>query len=142
MTVRAHRCGEHETGSFTVFVAVFALALFALLGLVVDAGRAIAARSNAWDQAEQAAREGAGQLSVDALRAGQIELDPSAAISAADSYLAAAGQTGSASVVGNVVTVRVSETEPTVILQIVGIRQIEVSAVASATDVRGVTRQD
>jgi Flp pilus assembly protein TadG len=131
-----------EDGSFTAFVAALAVALFALVGLVVDSGRAIAAHSAAMDQAEQAARAGAGQLSIDALRSGQIAVDPMAAIRAADGYLKTVGDTGGASVSGNVVTVRIDEMEPTVILQMVGIDTINISVVASATDVHGIARQD
>jgi Flp pilus assembly protein TadG len=131
-----------EGGSLTVFVALLAVALFALVGLVVDAGRAVAARSAALDQAEQAARAGAGQLSIDGLRSGQVELNPSAAIQAADAYLTSAGDSGSASVSGNVVTVHVTQSEPTVMLQLIGIHRIDVSVVASATNVHGVTNQD
>ncbi len=133
---------ERESGSLTAFVAVFALALFALIGLVVDAGRAVAAKRSAYDIAEQAARAGAGQLSVDALRRGQVVIDPAAAVQASDAYLAAAGQNGTTSVSGQTVTVRIEDTEPTVMLQIVGIDRINVTAVASASDVHGVTRSD
>ncbi|MGH9920794.1 MAG: pilus assembly protein TadG-related protein [Nitrososphaerales archaeon] len=140
MTFRARH--KPEVGSLTVFMAVFAVALFALVGLVVDAGRAIAAQSAAYAQAEQAARAGAGQLSVEALRSGQIALDPQAAIEAANAYLAAIGERGSTSVTGGVVTVKIQEVEPTVILQIIGIDKISVSAMASATNVHGVTRPD
>lgn len=133
---------QRESGSLTAFVAVFALALFALIGLVVDAGRAIAAKRSADDIAEQAARAGAGQLSVDALRRGQVIIDAGAAVEASDAYLAAAGQSGTTSVSGDTVTVRIEESEPTVMLEIVGIDRINVSAVASATDIRGVTRSD
>jgi Flp pilus assembly protein TadG len=130
--------GSKEVGSLSIFVAVLAIALFALVGLVVDAGRAIAARCAAMDQAEQAARAGAGQLSIDALRSGQVSLNASAAVQAADSYLVAVGEVGSARVDGNTVTVTIEGSEPTVLLGIVGIHRIDISAVASATDVHGV----
>lgn len=126
----------------SVFTVVLAVALFALVGLVVDVGRAIAARCAAIDQAEQAARAGADQLSVSAIRSGQISLDPAAAIAAADSYLGALGDSGSTRVTGDVVTVTIEGSEPTVMLGIVGIRQISISAVASATDVHGVSEPD
>jgi len=131
-----------DKGSFTAFMAVFCVALFVLIGLVVDAGRAIAARSAAMSEAEQAARAGAGQLSVGALRSGQVEIDPVAAVQAADAYLAAIGQPGTASVVGQMVTVHISTDEPTVILGIVGVNRIVVSVTASAANVHGVTQED
>ena len=131
-----------EGGSFTVFVAVFCVALFVLVGLVVDTGRAISARSEAMSEAEQAARAGAGRLSVAALRSGQVEVDPIAAVDTSEAYLAAIGQTGWASVVGGTVTVHVQTQEPTVILGIVGINRIHISVSASAIDLHGVTEGD
>ncbi len=136
--------GRAEVGSLSVFVAVLAVALFGLVGLVVDGGRAVAARARAMDEAEQAARAGAEQLSIDALRSGQVSLDAPSAVRAADSYLVETSAPGvtSVSVSGNTVTVRIEEGEPTVMLGIVGVHHIEVSAVASATNVHGVTRPD
>src|SRR5581483_8008697 len=48
-----------DDGSVTAFVAVLLVALFALMGLVVDGGTAISAQQSAVDEAEQAARAGA-----------------------------------------------------------------------------------
>ena len=131
-----------ENGSLTVFVAVFSLALFALFGLVVDGGRAVAAQSNAATEAEQAARIGAGQISVDAIRMGSVEVDSAAATQAAEQYLRTSGSTGTVTVVGQTVTVHIQAEEPTVILGIIDVRQIEIAATASAKDVHGVTRGD
>jgi Flp pilus assembly protein TadG len=131
-----------ESGSLTAFVAVFCVTLFVLIGLVVDAGRAIATRSADMSQAQQAARAGAGQLSVDALRSGEIEINPESAIQAANAYLSSVGQTGTTSVEGQIVTVHIETEEPTVILGIVGINQIKVSVTASAVNVHGVSEAD
>ncbi|HVC71811.1 MAG TPA: pilus assembly protein TadG-related protein [Acidimicrobiales bacterium] len=132
----------HQEGSLTAFVAVVSTSLFLLIGLVVDAGRAVAARSVAMDEAQQAARAGAGHLSVPALRSGQVQIDPAAAIGAANAYLSSVGQSGTASVVGQTVTVHIVSQEPTVILGIVGINEIHVSVTAQAINVHGVTRED
>jgi len=131
-----------EDGSFTVFVAVLTLALFSLIGLVIDGGRAVAAQSAATGEAEQAARLGADQISVQDIRSGTVVIDPSSATEAARAYLRAFGTAGSVSVVGQTVTVHIRTSEPTVILGIVGIQQIGVSASASATTLHGVTRAD
>jgi Flp pilus assembly protein TadG len=128
----------HE-GSISAFVALLLVGCMALLGLVVDGGSALSARQSAADEADQAARAGAGALSVDALRSGSLQLDPSAAVAAAESFAAAAGHPGTASVAGGVVTVQVRYRIPTEILGIVGITSLPVSAVASAVDVQGVT---
>ena len=79
----------------------------ALLGLVVDGGAALTAHQAAEVEAEQAARSGAGAISVDALRAGSVQLDPAAAVAAAERFTAAAGHPGTATVSGGVVTVRI-----------------------------------
>ena len=131
-----------ELGSLTVFVASLALALLALVGLVVDGGRAVAAQSASTGVAEQAARLGAEQISVEAIRSGTVAIDPSAAMKAAAAYLRAAGATGVVTVTGQSVGVHIQSSEPTVILGIIGVSQLRVSATASATNVHGVTRAD
>ncbi len=131
-----------ERGSLTVFLAVLAVALFALLGLVIDGGRAVAAQSAATGEAEQAARLGAGQISVDALRLGTVRVDPVAAVEVAQAYLSSMGAKGEVTVAGQTVRVEIQGAEPTDILGIVGVEQIGISASASATNVHGVTRQD
>ena len=131
-----------EKGVLTVFVATLAVALFALVGLVVDGGRAVAARAAAAGVAEQAARTGAAQIAVSALRTGEIRIDPSAALSAADRYLEASGLHGVVTTAGQSVIVRITTSDPTVVLGIVGVDHISVSVTASATDLHGVARED
>jgi Flp pilus assembly protein TadG len=131
-----------ESGSLSAFVAVVAVSLFTLIGLVVDGGRAVAARESAMNIAEQAARMGAGQISIQHLRWGEVVADPGAADAAAEAYLNENGYPGTASTLDGTVTVNVSVSEPTVILGLIGISHIAVKATASATDVHGVTRKD
>jgi Flp pilus assembly protein TadG len=131
-----------EGGSIVAFVAVLALALLVLLGLVVDGGRAAAAKDAAQADAEQAARFGADQLSVSAARAGEITLDTQASTTAALKFLKTAGLVGSVEVSGLAVTVHIETLEPTVFLGVIGIRGIQVNATASASLVHGVTRSD
>jgi len=143
----AWKCPDHvehdsEEGSFTVFLAVLAVALFVLLGLVIDGGRAVAAQGAATGEAEQAARLGADQISITAIRSGVVSIDPAAATRVADAYLRAVGSPGVVTVVGQTVNVNVESSEPTVILGMIGLEQIGISATASATDVHGVTRED
>ncbi len=139
---RITRNVSNEAGSLTAFVAVLCLSLFVLIGLVVDAGRAIAVRSAATTDAQEAARAGAGQLSVSGLRSGKVAIDPAGAIRVADRYLAAIGQTGTASVTGQTVTVQIVTQVPTVALGIIGIDRIGVSVSASAINVHGVTEAE
>jgi hypothetical protein len=130
-----------ETGMLTAFVAVLAVALFAIAGLAVDSGRAFSAQGLIADEAGQAARAGAGQLSVSALRDGRVALDDASAVRAAEHYMALAGHPCTAWVRGGIVSVRVVEAVPTTVLGIVGVRTITVSATASASDVSGVAGQ-
>ncbi len=116
------------------------VALFALLGLVVDGGSALTAQQSAQVEAEQAARAGAGAISVDGLRAGVVEIDPQAAVAAAQGFMASSGHPGSATVSGGVVSVRLAYQVPTVILGIVGIDHLSVAASAAAVNVNGVAR--
>ena len=136
---RIHR---DESGVLTAYVAVLAVALLAIVGMAVDSGRAISAQRLAADEAEQAARSGATQLSVEGLRDGRLVLDPAAAVRAAEEYTLLSGHPGTATVAGGVVTVRVVVVVPTTILGIVGVTRIVVSATASASDISGVTKSD
>ncbi len=127
-----------QQGAVTAFVLLLLVALVALMGLVVDGGSAFTARQAATDEAEQAARAGAGALSVDALRSGSLQVDPSEAVVAAEAFAEAAGHPATASVTDSIVTVHIQYRIPTEVLGIVGISTLPVSATASATDVQGV----
>lgn len=135
----AIRSALSEQGSVTAFVALLLVALFVLIGLVLDGGSALAAHQAATNEAEQAARAGAGALSVDALRSGSLAIDQQEAVAAATAFTVASGHPGSASVSSGTVVVHVAYRIPTVILGIVGIRSMPVSASARAIDVHGVT---
>jgi Flp pilus assembly protein TadG len=131
-----------EQGSIAAMTAVMAVALLAMVGLVVDGGRAVVARRVAMDDAAEAARSGVDALSISALRSGSVQIDPSVAIESAHQFLAAAGVQGSVDVTGQTVTVQVVTHEPTAVLSVIGIRSMTVTATASATDVHGVTEGD
>jgi Flp pilus assembly protein TadG len=57
-----------DRGSAALFVAIFALPMIFMAGLVIDGGAALEARQRASDIAEQAARAAAGQCDVALLR--------------------------------------------------------------------------
>jgi len=137
---RTGRLPKLDHGSTTAFAVLMLVAVFALLGMVIDGGNEVGARQNAVDEAEQAARAGAGALSMTALRQGSVQLDDQAAIATAEAFTVQSGHPGTASVVGGTVTVRISYRVPTSILGIVGIESLPVSASASAVDVSGVTQ--
>ncbi len=132
------RCAD-QNGSVTAFVALLLVAVFALIGLVVDGGSALSAHQAADDEAEQAARAGAGALSVDALRSGSVQLDAGAAVAAAQAFTVAAGHPGTATVSGGVVSVHIEYRLPTEVLGMFGISTLTISGSASAYDLAGVT---
>jgi Flp pilus assembly protein TadG len=137
--IRSAALVRSDDGSVTAFVALLLVAMLVLMGLVIDGGSAINAQQSALDEAQQAARAGAGALSVDALRGGSVQIDQQAAVAVADAFTVAAGHPGTATVSGGVVRVEVHYRVATDILSIVGITTLPVSASASAVDVAGVT---
>ncbi|QFG26998.1 pilus assembly protein [Actinomadura sp. WMMB 499] len=75
-----------------MYVVLFTPVVFLLAGLLVDGGLAIHARQRAADMAEQAARAGANEIDLAALRAtGDPVLDPGRARAAACELLRAYG---------------------------------------------------
>ena len=134
------RTGPSDAGQVTPFVVLLSVALLAVAGLVLDAGLAISSKVQALDIAQSAARAGAQQLDLYAYRTrGITRLDTSRAASTARSWLASAGVSGDASATATTVTVTVRRTSRTQILQLVGVRDLQVSATATATAVHGVT---
>jgi Flp pilus assembly protein TadG len=132
-----------DQGATSVIVVLLATALFALGGLVFDGGRAITGRQRAANEAEQAARAGADAVSLDTLRGdGALVLDSVRARAAAESYLAATGDTGRVEVTPTSVTVRVDVVVDTAILGIVGVNTLTVSNTASARAVRGIDTEE
>ena len=62
---RRHRHGgDNDRGSITAYLLITTVAIFALAGLVLDGGAALAAHGRAADVAQQAARAGADALDV------------------------------------------------------------------------------
>ena len=135
---RLRRCGGEEAGMVTAFVVIFTLALLAMAGLVLDGGLALAAKVQAIDAAQAAARAGAQAIDIPTYRAtGQITLDPAQATADAQGFLAAAGEHGSVTVAGETVEVTVTITQPTQILSVVGVDQLTVTGAGSATAQQG-----
>jgi len=84
--------------------------------------------------ADEAALAGAGQLDVDAWREGRLALDPQAAHEAAEAELDANPEvSGTVSAGSAVVSVEASRSLETFALRLVGISQLEVTALAQAT---------
>jgi hypothetical protein len=109
------------------------VAALLLGGLVLDAGLAVSTKVNARSVANAAARAGARELDVAALRTtGVVRLDRAKAQAAATSWLARAGLPGTVTVTGDTVTVSVTTSRPTQLLNLAGIGSIAVHATATA----------
>src|SRR6266508_9781 len=134
---RARRL-RSDRGTATAW-AILIVAVVALLsGAVLDGGNAMAARVQALDIAQQAARAGANQLDLAALRtSGLVRFDPVAAETAAQQFLAEAGATGTVTATATEVTVTVTRAQPTLLLQAVGVGEITVAATAHAVPATG-----
>jgi hypothetical protein len=132
--------GRGEEGMVTAFVVIFAFALILVAGLVIDGGLTLAARIQAIDEAQAAARAGAQQINLAAFRSdGQVILDSARATQAAQSYLAATGHSGTVTVTGDQVQVAVRITQPMQILEVAGIHNLTVVGHGAATATEGVT---
>jgi Flp pilus assembly protein TadG len=130
-----------ERGTVTVFVVGFMLALLLVAGLVIDGGNVLAARREAANVAESAARAGAQAIDVGAARTSAgTQLDASAAIARAESYLNQTGYEGTASVHGNQVLVEVTITRRMSLLGLAGITSMTVHGLGQAHGVRAVAQ--
>lgn len=137
--------GDRDLGAATIFVVSLAIVLFVAAGLVVDGGLAINARERVADDAEQAARAGAQQIDLPALRAGgTVAVDPGAASTAAINFLIARGYSGSDATVSaapDAVQVSVNRQVGTALLSLIGIQTFTVRASATARPAAGVTAE-
>ena len=124
----------------SAFVVTITLALLALAGLCLDGGLALAAKVKANGHAEAAARAGAQALDLAQYRhSGQLRLVPAQAAADARGYLGSVGASGTVTVSGNTVTVRVTASQPTQLLGLIGVSRLHVHGEASAQPRRGVT---
>lgn len=130
MVSRCKPAQDRDRGSVTVFVVGLVLSFTVAAGLAFDSGRLVAARITIADHAENAARLGAQQ--VGNIRGGGRVLRPSAARSAALSYLSLNGLRGDVEVGSRTVTVTTRLTQSTMFLRLVGIGRRTVSATRSA----------
>ncbi|HEU0089845.1 MAG TPA: hypothetical protein VFQ77_19720 [Pseudonocardiaceae bacterium] len=139
MTNRSmHRLACEEHGRVTAFVVVLTSGSLFFAGLVLDGGLALAAKTRAIGQAQEAARAGAQELDLAAYRAtGVFRLDPAQARVAAQRYLTALDAAGTVSITGNTVEVTVTTTQPTQLLGLVGIDEIRVTGRGQAEPDQG-----
>jgi Flp pilus assembly protein TadG len=134
---------RNDAGTVTAFVVVLVTGLLAAAGLVLDAGLALSTKAEAIDTAQAAARAGADQLDLGVYRSQHVlRLDPVRARAAAYGWLARAGATGEVTATPSAVTVTVHASRRTQLLQLVGVRQLDVTGTARAVAVRGVSSVD
>ena len=129
---------EDERGSASIYFLFAAIAVIAATGLLIDGGETLAARAQAVDHAEQAARTGIEQLRLDQLRDGHLVPQPARAIAAAQNYLHAYGDTGTATLHGRTLTVTARRTVPSRILQAFGVTGFTATGTGVATLVAGI----
>jgi len=142
MIWRCPRGRDAERGSVTAFVIVLAAAFIVAAGLVIDGGLALAGKTTALDEAQQAARTAATALAQGPLRDGQIALDPGPALADAQAYITATGDTGTVTLDGTLIHAHITHRQPTRILGLFGVGEITVSADATAKVEAGVTSAD
>jgi Flp pilus assembly protein TadG len=133
---KAHRrdnCGTCDAGAVAVWTLGIVLLAYLAVGVLVDIGGALTAKTSTLDIAQQAARAGAGQLDLAALReTGTLRLDPAAARSAATTFLTEQGAAGTATASTTSVQVTAVTRHPTVLLRIAGLDGLTLSATATA----------
>lgn len=126
-----------DAGTVTAFTVILTLAVFAFAGLVLDAGLAISTKVQAVSDAQSAARAGARELDVAALRTtGAIRLHPAQAEATARNWLTRTGLSGTVVVTPDTVTVTVHTSRRTQLLQLVSVNTIPIAATATARAVQ------
>ncbi|MGY1634908.1 TadE/TadG family type IV pilus assembly protein [Geodermatophilus sp. SYSU D01186] len=122
-----------ERGAIGVFLAVLVPGLLLIIGLAVDGGAQVAATQRANAIADEAARAGGQALDVPAALAGRVQVDPGAAVAAAQDYLDRNDVTGAVTVVdGDTLRVTTTITEPTTFLGLIGITSLTVEGTGTA----------
>ncbi|APU15276.1 Tad domain-containing protein [Actinoalloteichus fjordicus] len=129
-----------EEGRVTAFVVTLVLAVLTLAGLALDGGLALAASVRAAGQAQSAARAGAQALDLAAFRdSGTLRLVPARAAADAHDHLDRVGTTGVVSASEAEVTVTVTDSHRTQLLNLIGISELPVRGEGTALPERGDT---
>ena len=135
-TTTLRQRAANDRGSVTVWTISATVACMLILGLVIDGGTMLRARSDAFALASSAARAGAQQLDRDAAVQGRTALDPIAAEQAALDYLAAHDATGTATVTGDSITVTVHSRADLQLLRVAGASATEFTATSTVNAVK------
>ena len=133
--------GARGTANALIIIAFTGVMLLAA-GLAHDGSRVLAARREAVDVADQAARAGVQAVDAGAVRAGRVEVDPAAALAEADRFVRAAGYQGSVAWAGDRLRVSVAIPVDLPLLSAAGLSSTTVTGEGSARIVRGISEAD
>lgn len=122
---------DRDRGVVSGFVVGLAVSLVVMAGLAIDSGRLVAARTEAADHAENAARLAAQEVAL--IRLGVRTIDPSRANAVVAAYFDRHGVDGDVSIDHQSVTVTVRADQETTLLHLVGIDSRSVSVSRTAT---------
>ena len=125
---------REESGALSLFVALSAVALLVVIGLVIDGGGRLRALENADAVAQEAARAAGQAIDQQAALKGQgFTVDPAKAEAAGQQYLAASNARGTVVATAQTVTVDVYGDYHTTILALIGLGDLTVHGHGSAT---------
>jgi hypothetical protein len=133
--------GSRGTANALIIVAFTGVMLIAA-GLAHDGSRVLAARREAVDVADQAARAGVQAVDAGAARAGRVSVDAAAAVAEANRFVQAAGFHGSAAWTGDRLRVTVTIPVDLPLLSSAGLSSTTVTGEGSARIVRGISEAD
>jgi Flp pilus assembly protein TadG len=124
---------ERGGGAVSAPMAIAVLAVITAIGLGVDGVRAAQGLATADAIAKEAARAAGQSLDITAQRRGTTAIDPAAAVQAAKAHLREAGVDGTVTVVTpRRIRVDVRTTRPTVLLGLIGRRELVSNGTAEA----------
>jgi Flp pilus assembly protein TadG len=126
-----------DAGFVSAWTVVIAVACWAMVGLVVDGGRALRERSSAFGAAAAAARAGVQEIDERAAALGALELDEEAAEQSADEYLDRRGFDGTVTVDGLDGTVTVTVQGQTDMTILAAPQSVSYTVTARARAVQG-----
>lgn len=123
-----------DAGAVTVTMLVIGLIAVFFAATLLGGGGLFAAKTQAYDLAQSAARAGAQQIDIAAYRNdGVLRLDPARAATAARRFLAAADAVGEVTVTAARITVTATSVQDTPTLRVFGYSTVQITATASAT---------
>ena len=125
-----------------LMIIAFTGVMLLAAGLAHDGSRVLAARREAVDVADQAARAGVQAVDAGAVRAGRVEVDAAAAVAEADRFVRAAGYQGTVAWTGERLRVSVTIPVDLPLLSATGLSSTTVTGEGSARIVRGISEAD